>query len=418
MPITSAKTTLAAVMLVTLIGTAGIALPYPILAPLFLKGPASELTQFMGLSPKLLLGIVLALFPLGLLLGSSVLGAVSDRFGRRRTLVITLLLAAAGYALSALALTWENFALFAFSRFITGLCEGNIAIARAVAADLHPAIDRTRALSLAMACAYAGWLLGPLSGGYLVVFGAANVFWIGAGTVAACALLARIGIPRDTPASPEEIRLLALVSSQNSLGLWKEPAIRTLALFNLLFCLGVNAFYKFYPFWLVEAFDYDPQQIASNTVIVTGVMITTSALAIHALKQRFGSDTLVLAGALGLGGLLWLLPLADEAPAHFIFALIGVAIATVNGIFPALMSERFAHYGQGRVMGLLTANFCLASVLIAIIGSLVALIGSQWSLVLGGLLCFVAAGTFAMLRPTQENCALTTDNSELKDTHR
>ena len=398
MPIANPKTTLAAVMIVTLIGTAGIALPYPVLAPLFLDGPANALTRFMGLPPKLLLGVILALFPLGLLLGSSVVGALSDQFGRRRTLVVTLVLAAAGYALSALALSWHNFALFAIARFVTGLCEGNIAIARAMAADLHPAIDRTRALSLAMACAYAGWLLGPLSGGYLAANGPQTVFWAGAVAVLACALVSQLLMPPDGPRQPNVGSLLSLIRSQNSLSLWKEPAVRALALFNLLFTLGVNAFYEFYPFWLVEEFAYQSHQIAWNTVVVTGVMIATSVIAVPGIKQRFGAEPVVIRGALGLGLLLLLLPLANAHGTYAMFALIGVGIATVNGVFPAIMSERFAHFGQGRVMGLLTANFCLTSTVIALLGSMLALLGSQWTLVLGGLLCLAGAAWFAMLQ--------------------
>lgn len=395
----NAKATLVAVMLVTLVGTAGIALPYPILAPLFLEGPATDLTHFAGIPPKLLLGLVLALFPLGLLLGSSSLGGLSDHFGRKRVLTVTLLLAAAGYALAALALTWNNFMLFALARFLTGLCQGNIAIARAIAADLHPAIDRTRALSLAMACAYAGWLLGPLSGGYLVALGPAAVFWAGGLSVIVCALLVQLGIGADGPRPQDRVRLLQLVRAENSLGLWREPAILPLALFNLLFCLGINAFYEFYPFWLVEQFGFAPHQIAWNTVTVTGLMIATSALAVPALKHRFGGNALVLRGALALGALLILLPLTAGAGVYALFALIGIGIATVNGVFPALMAERFEHFGQGRVMGLLTANFCLASCVIALAGSGVALVGSHWSLVLGGLLCFAGAAQFALQRP-------------------
>ncbi|MGL6162235.1 MFS transporter [Microbulbifer sp.] len=394
-------------MLVTLVGTAGIALPYPILAPLFLDSPATNLTQFMGIPPKLLLGLVLALFPLGLLLGSSVVGALSDHFGRKRVLTLTLLLAAIGYALSALALIWQNFILFALARFLTGLCQGNIAIARAIAADLHPTIERTRALSLAMACSYAGWLLGPLSGGYLVTLGTEVVFWAGGLAVIFCALLVQISIDADGPVPDGKVNLLELARAQNSLSLWKESAIWPLALFNLLFCLGVNAFYEFYPFWLVEKFGFAPHQIAWNTVTVTGLMIATSALAIPALKRRFGGNSLVLKGTLALGTLLILLPLAGKVSVYLVFALIGVGIATVNGIFPALMSERFERYGQGRIMGLLTANFCLASFVIALAGSGVALIGSHWSLVLGGLLCFAGAARFALHRPALEDWPIT-----------
>ncbi|WP_406828805.1 MFS transporter [Microbulbifer sp. ARAS458-1] len=397
MPIARPHTTLLAVMLVTLIGTAGIALPYPVLAPLFLEGPTSELTGFMGLPPKLLLGILLALFPLGLLLGSSVVGALSDQFGRRRTLVCTLLLAAAGYGFSALALSRENYLLFAVARFVTGLCEGNIAIARAMAADLHPAIERTRALSLAMACSYAGWLLGPLGGGYLAASGADFVFWAGGLASTTCALLAQLLMPADKPAVSSGGSLIRLVHAQNSLALWREPAVCALALFNLLFTLGVNAFYEFYPFWLVEKFGFQAHQIAWNTVIVTGVMIATSVLAVPAIKRRLGAEPAVFKGAVGLGILLLLLPWTDVAGAYAMFALIGVGIATVNGIFPAIMSERFAEFGQGRVMGLLTANFCLTSTLIALLGSGVALLGSQWTLMLGGLLCIAGAVWFAHL---------------------
>jgi len=409
MPIANPKTTLVAVMLVTLIGTAGIALPYPVLAPMFLEGPANDLTHFMGLPSKLLLGVVLALFPLGLLIGSSVIGALSDQFGRRRTLVLTLLLAAAGYALSALALSWHNYLLFALARFVTGLFEGNIAIARAMAADLHPAIDRTRALSLAMACAYAGWLLGPLSGGLLAAQGPAVVFWAGTIAVALCALLAQLFMPADPGVNRTAQSLLSLIRSNNSLSLWREPAIRALALFNLLFCLGVNAFYEFYPFWLVEKFSYQPHQIAFNTVVVTGVMIATSVLAVPALKRMFGAESAVVFGALSLGVLFMVLPMTGAHSTLAVFALIGTGIATVNGVFPALMSERFEHYGQGRVMGLLTANFCLTSAVIALFGSMLALLGSQWTLVLGGLLSITGAAWFASLPRTSDDWSTNTD---------
>ena len=51
-------------MLVVLLSCAGIALPYPILAPLFLN-EVSSLTTFAGIPPKLLLGLILAIYPLG-----------------------------------------------------------------------------------------------------------------------------------------------------------------------------------------------------------------------------------------------------------------------------------------------------------------------------------------------------------------
>jgi DHA1 family tetracycline resistance protein-like MFS transporter len=72
-----------------LLSTVGASLPYPMLAPLFADGSIHGLNSFLGLPPKLLLGIALMINPLGLLIGSAVLGPLSDGFGRRRALLLT-----------------------------------------------------------------------------------------------------------------------------------------------------------------------------------------------------------------------------------------------------------------------------------------------------------------------------------------
>ncbi len=51
-----ALVTLSTAMLISILGTVGIALPYPVLAPYFLDIPANNLNHFLGLNPKLLLG--------------------------------------------------------------------------------------------------------------------------------------------------------------------------------------------------------------------------------------------------------------------------------------------------------------------------------------------------------------------------
>jgi MFS family permease len=170
------KIILFALMLVTLFGTIGIALPYPVLAPYFLDYPANNLTRFMGIHPKTLLGISLATYPLGMLIGSNYLGALSDFYGRKKILVLTLTVAVLGYALTAFAIWQESFITFILARFLTGLCEGNISIARAIAADLHPQLNRTKAFSMLYTASYAGWMIGPILGGFLMVYGVAQVF--------------------------------------------------------------------------------------------------------------------------------------------------------------------------------------------------------------------------------------------------
>jgi len=94
---------IAAACLLCLLSTAGSSLPYPLLPPLFADG-SGDLARFMGLPPKLLFSLALAINPLGLLIGSALLGPLSDRFGRRPVLMATAIGAAVGHALTAEAL--------------------------------------------------------------------------------------------------------------------------------------------------------------------------------------------------------------------------------------------------------------------------------------------------------------------------
>ena len=397
MSLQRARAILLAVMLVTLLGTSGVAMPYPILAPLFLADQGG-ITRFAGLHPKLLLGLVLALYPLGLLIGSSFIGALSDRYGRRRILTVTLLLSASGYVVAGVSILAGNYALFALTRLLTGLCEGNIAVARAAATDLHPVIDRTRALSLVFATAYAGWLVGPLTGGYLAPLGAHVAFFVAAGALLLGALAVRMfleGAPKSTD-TPRRLVWRDMVAA-NSFGLLRHADIRPLFALHLLFTLGLNAFYDFYPVWLVETFAYDSRRIATATAVLTGAMILCSTSLVTPLARKVGTRRAVVlsitAFTLLLGALPWVRPAAAVLA---LFAVQGAVIAVHNGSFSSWMSEAYQHEGQGRVLGLLVTVFCTANVIISLVGSWLTLWGGQWALV-GGAAC-TAVAVLVLLR--------------------
>ncbi len=387
----NARSTLMAVMLVSFLGTAGIALPYPVLSPLFLDPAfASGLTSYLDLPPKILLGILLALYPLGLIIGSSVIGALSDVYGRKPVLIVTLLGAIAGYGLTGYSAGIESYPLFALARFLVGICEGNIAVSRAIALELHPEINRTRAISLLYAVNYAGWLIGPLAGGYLMVLGVANVFYIAAAVTLLATVVVQFAIA--APAEPaQEDSLWAAMQRENSLGLLKVRAMQPLLIYHFLFTLGINAFYEFYPLWLVERFGFDSIEIGWATVAVTLAMIISSVYAVTVAENRFGPMGTVRRASLALGVIILLLPLSTYGALFPVFALCGATIALANGVFPAYMANHFESHGLGRVQGLLTTNFCVANVVAALVGSVIALAGVGWAIASGGLLMLVAS---------------------------
>ena len=149
------------ICLIALLSVAGVSLPYPVLAPLFAATELNAFNHWLGLDPTLLLGIALAANPAGILLGSAVLGALSDQYGRKQVLALALVVAVLGYLLSALAIAHQQYLWFVLARFLTGLCEGSVSICRAVAADLHPQIDRNKTIAWMNSALY-GAVLGML----------------------------------------------------------------------------------------------------------------------------------------------------------------------------------------------------------------------------------------------------------------
>ncbi|MFT5814503.1 MAG: MFS family permease [Psychroserpens sp.] len=389
-----AKKTLFSVMLVVLFSCAGIALPYPVLAPLFLN-EISPLTTFADLPSKILLGIILAIYPLGVIIGSSVLGAASGIYGRKKTLIITLILTVIGYVMSALAVAAESFLLLILARFITGVFSGNISIAKAIALDLSPTLDKTHTFNLVNATGYIGWLLGPLAGGLLAIYGLDIVFYFAAiALIIALISVACVLQPDIVKPTQPRIKFSQLFSKHNSFALLANIKIRRIFLIYLLATLGLSSYYEFFPVWLVEKFDFSSLDIGYITVVITFFMTITSVFFVKPLKYLFGLKFGAIFGMVSMAVLFGLHLVLSATSVWPIYAITGVAIAIFNGLLPVYISEKYAHIEQGQLMGLITTTFSVANVLMALVGSALALLGAHWAILFGAVLLIIASIDF------------------------
>jgi MFS transporter, DHA1 family, tetracycline resistance protein len=135
----------------------GIGLVLPVMPSLF--------QEFGGVgATPLLYGGFLAIYALTQFLCAPILGALSDRFGRRPVLVVSLLGATIDYL--AMAFAPNLGALFA-GRAIAGITGANMAVASAYVADITAPSERTRRFGLISAAFGLGFVFGPALGGML-----------------------------------------------------------------------------------------------------------------------------------------------------------------------------------------------------------------------------------------------------------
>ncbi|WP_293765990.1 MFS transporter [uncultured Aquitalea sp.] len=391
MTVTHPKLILFTVCLIALMSTAGVAMPYPILAPVFVDMAPDGFNHFMGLPPKLLLGVALAVNPTGILLGSLFIGSLSDRLGRKTVLLTTLALTLLGYVLTAYALWSRNYPLFVLSRFATGLTEGNVAVARAIVADLHPQLDRTRSFALLNAVLYTGWLVGPLVGGLTLPLGEPVPFALAAVSLLPCLVILTVFLPETGERLHADRSLLAVVREKNAFRLLgKDPMLARLFWMQLAFAMGVNAFYEFYPLWLVEFARQDSRGIA---LVTAGLCLMMTGASIWVGKWFADKPHLPVARtqALVFSAGLFLLCLLPGKQGVWLIMVLGLPLSIYNTLLPVWCSERFDHLGQGGVMGLLSTVFCLSNVAIALLGSVLTLLDTRLVLLLGACTCLLAS---------------------------
>lgn len=144
---------LAAVMLDAI----GIGLIFPILPALLREvGHVDDIS--------LLLGVMLALYSACQFLFSPVLGVLSDRFGRRPVLLVSLAGAAIDYVIMAMA---PHLWLLVLGRAIAGITSANMAVATAYITDITTEEERAQRFGLFHAMFGVGFIIGPVIGGIL-----------------------------------------------------------------------------------------------------------------------------------------------------------------------------------------------------------------------------------------------------------
>jgi len=386
---------------VTLLASMGISLPYPVLTPLFIDAAPSSLNQYAGLSATTLLTILLAIYPLGIFIGSSFIGALSDRFGRRKVLAQTLVVCFIGYLISAYALYINDYLLLLLSRFFTGITEGNVAIARAIALDLGDDesegnnLNKVRAVSLINSSVFLGWLLGPLIGGLLADVESFYAMLAAAvGAVLCWAMVNFILAETNTDLPEQKLSIWQAAIQENSLQLIRDLWIRKLFYMYFFYSLAINLFYEFYPVWLVDRQDYGSLDIGLATTNMTIFMTLSSVFLVTQVQRRFGllKPMFNVIGVLAI--LLFIVPFTRHVETHVAFAISGVLIAVFNGLMPVYISDTHQGKSNGAIMGLLTMTFCIANVAAAVLGGGLLLMNSEAPLFASATLFIAAMGLF------------------------
>jgi DHA1 family tetracycline resistance protein-like MFS transporter len=298
------------------------------------------------------------------LLAAPVLGKLSDRWGRRPVLVVSLLGSTAGYVLFGLGgALWVLF----LARAIDGVTGGNMSTATAYIADVSAPEERSKNFGLVGMAWGLGLVLGPAIGAAAGQVRLELPAFLAAGLSLAAAALCMRFLPESLPPERRE-RLPLTVAQLNPFtaiartfarpGLFVPLA--ALTLFQLVFN-GTNSVDGLF---LIERFAAQPWQIGATLVGVGVVVALVQSLGVRTALPRLGERRL---GITALGLLTAVLPLVTLA-ASLPLACGAVLLrhAAAGFVFPSLgglASKRTPPQEQGVLLGVTTSIASAASVL-------------------------------------------------------
>lgn len=344
------------ILITILIDAMGIGLMVPVMPDLLQDVGAADLGK-----AALWGGVLTTAFAVMQFVFGPVLGGLSDRYGRRPVLLISLVFMSLDYLVMALA---GSIWLLLAGRIVGGITASTQATANAYMADISPPEDRAANFGLIGAAFGLGFVLGPLIGGFLGEFGARAPFYMAALLSALNAVFGYVVLKETLPdheRRPFEWR------RANPLGTFKHlralPGIGPLLWVFFFYQVAFTVYPSVWSFFGKERFGWEPSMIGLSLALF-GIMIAiVQGGLIRPIIRILGERGTVIYGH-GFD-ILAFIAIALIANGTIVLALVPLAAlaAVITPALQGIMSKAVGANQQGELQGALVSIGALATIL-------------------------------------------------------
>lgn len=357
---TNRKAAMGFIFLTLLLDVTGLGIIIPVLPKLIEELIHGDISQAASYGGWLTFAYAIMQF-----LFSPFIGNLSDKYGRRPVLLFSLFGFGIDYIFLSLAPTigW----LFV-GRIIAGITGASITTATAYIADISAPKDRAKNFGLIGAAFGLGFIIGPVLGGLLGVYGPRVPFIASAVLTFINLIYGYFVLPESLP--PEKRRPFEWKRA-NPFGAFKQlqkyPAVSALALSYFLIYMAGQSVQSVWPYFGIEKFNWDIQTIGYSLGVVGLLVGLVQGVLIRYINPVLGNTKSVYVGFLFYAVGLILFALATQGWMMFVF-LVPYCLGGISG--PALQAIITGHVPaneQGELQGALTSLVSASSILSPII---------------------------------------------------
>ncbi|WP_170326996.1 TCR/Tet family MFS transporter [Ruegeria arenilitoris] len=290
-----------------------------------------------------------------------ILGNLSDAYGRRTVLLVSLFVMSLDYVVMAIA---GSIWLLLAGRIIGGITAATHATAAAFMADVSKPHEKAANFGLLGAAFGVGFVLGPVIGGLLSEYGTRAPFWAAAGLSALTFLVGLLVMPETVTDKTRRAFSLRRANPVNSLrAIATLPGIRPMLWVYFLYSVSIYVYPAIWAYFTTERFGWSPQMIGLSLGVYGIGMAAVQGGLIRPATRYLGERVTIIYGmGFEIASFLLLAFLTNGFIALMLIPVTALG-AVVTPALQALTSRATPDSQQGELQGVLTSLHALSMVI-------------------------------------------------------
>ncbi len=351
----------------------------------------------------ILLGWLSASYPLAQFIAAPILGQLSDRFGRKKILALSISGTSIAYCLFAIGIVTKNVPLMFASRIMDGITGGNISVAQAVIADISTEKNRARNFGLVGMAFGLGFILGPYIGGKLADptivswFNASTAFWFAAIISAINVMLVLVFLRETIVNKVKNSSIKTLQAFTNIKKALTRPGIRDVIPSSFFYTAGFTFFTTFFAIILQNRFNYSISSTGDFFAYI-GLWIAIVQGGLIAIISKKLKDYQVLRFSMFFAAISLLaflvVPTGQNSWIFLVPPFMALFVGTTQAFIPTIISRVTPASIRGESLGINTSVSALAQAIPAILAGYIAaniditatIVVASFLMVIGGIL--------------------------------
>ncbi len=344
------------VTITVFLDTVGFGLIMPVLPEFLMELTGLDLSRTSQIA-----GYLVVFYAALQFLFSPTIGNLSDRFGRRPVLLISLSMYAINYMIAGMAtVLWVLF----IGRILTGIASATYATANALIADVSPPEERAQNFGLLGMAFGLGFIFGPSLGGFLGEIDTRLPFFAAAGLAALNTLYGFFTLKETLPG---EQRRKFEWKRANPIGgllqIGKYPILLGLIAVMFIYNIGHHVYPSNWNFYTIEKFNWTPWDVGLSMGLVGVLMAFVQGYLIRVVIPRWGSPRTAFVGFVACAAAYLGIAFAPNPFSVYLWCFVSALAGFVGPSVAGIMSNQVPQNEQGELQGINASVGSLAAII-------------------------------------------------------